>query len=932
MHDDGFGKDFKIPLILAMVVVIIMVSAVLPGISFGINGGNNWNILSASQYLSDRGYFVWAAGGLESGSVPVATASNTLATDGSSFAYNFGTDTLSVDNLDAPTGRTATYVIAASDATALEKAQADVVCTGVSTLSATIANGMVGRISSPGVWTSGGAKTVTTAGDLTVTLAVGQSGYCWSGTSMVTNNNGQPVSLVAGANTINVLGTGTIYIGGMGDEISINSVIQSIKRLIADEPNATGEISFSSGLFITWDSINFYGGTTFKGTGMASSFIRLRSPTNMFKWVGGASAKEYFCKWEDLRMTGPTQAASALRARAIYAPQNGAYYLRDSRIVRCYIEYFGDYSIYIAYAGGWEINQSVLEHNWGGAIYSLGGGLFISDCKIALGGIDGVSWVDDFVYLNGPDNIITGVQFVNMGRRLIWLNAAPDTKFTGCSFTGASGDNYGMWECVYISSTYRVIFSGCTFDGYNSIKAANTASCAIKIANDGYATDIIISGGSIINMLGQAIVDGTGKAVKISNVAGVQSVSRGNASIPKDSSTTAVTVTHSLTSLPSISTCTVYSWDNYISDGTGTASVTNFILQPYNKIYYDVTGSVVVTMGTGVYGIAVGTGLTGSPVQLSSGSPVSLSLSISGSVHTFEIYCTMNSTSVNSYLTTPSSGTTVTNYTKRPLYLGANVITITGPGTFSVVAGAGVTGFYTGAGSTPGNLSVTSRTTIITTTTTGTLTITLANNSFYSIGVSPNETAAGTPWVDTKTITTFNINIPSSVATSSINPIESAFGSVGTTTASTGQLAATINATVNDIKLMGATPGNTAALYLVGTEQYYGIKIKQTTAGVKGTGSWTITPQYWNGSAWSVLSGVVDNTVEWTVIDAASGLDITWTIPTNWKSDGLMGAFGYSVRFLVSSYTTPTTIPLADQIWLLDALHFDWIATYSNQN
>lgn len=67
--------------------------------------------------------------GLTSGRIPVAGAGGLLGDD-TGLTYNSGTDTLTTTNLTAPTGRTATYVIAASDATAQEKAQADVVCDG----------------------------------------------------------------------------------------------------------------------------------------------------------------------------------------------------------------------------------------------------------------------------------------------------------------------------------------------------------------------------------------------------------------------------------------------------------------------------------------------------------------------------------------------------------------------------------------------------------------------------------------------------------------------------------------------------------------------------------------------------------------------------------------------------------------------------------
>jgi hypothetical protein len=91
--------------------------------------------------------------------------------------------TVTADTINAPTGRTASYFIAASDATTLEKAQADYVCTGTSSLSATIANGVAGIVSAPGAWTSNTSKTVTTVGDFTVTLAAGQVAIVTPGTA-----------------------------------------------------------------------------------------------------------------------------------------------------------------------------------------------------------------------------------------------------------------------------------------------------------------------------------------------------------------------------------------------------------------------------------------------------------------------------------------------------------------------------------------------------------------------------------------------------------------------------------------------------------------------------------------------------------------------------------------------------------------------------
>lgn len=78
--------------------------------------------------------------GLTNGQSVYAGASGLLSSE-AGYEYNAGTNTLSVPTLssttvgattlNAPTGRGATYVIAASDATATEKSQADVVCDGI---------------------------------------------------------------------------------------------------------------------------------------------------------------------------------------------------------------------------------------------------------------------------------------------------------------------------------------------------------------------------------------------------------------------------------------------------------------------------------------------------------------------------------------------------------------------------------------------------------------------------------------------------------------------------------------------------------------------------------------------------------------------------------------------------------------------------------
>lgn len=72
--------------------------------------------------------------GLTSGRVPYASTGGLLA-DSAGLTYNVGSTTLTATTVNAttvnsPTGRSATIIVAASDATATEKAQADYVCTG----------------------------------------------------------------------------------------------------------------------------------------------------------------------------------------------------------------------------------------------------------------------------------------------------------------------------------------------------------------------------------------------------------------------------------------------------------------------------------------------------------------------------------------------------------------------------------------------------------------------------------------------------------------------------------------------------------------------------------------------------------------------------------------------------------------------------------
>ena len=106
------------------------------------------------------------------------------------------------------------------------------------------------------------------------------------------------------------------------------------------------------------------------------------------------------------------------------------------------------------------------------------------------------------------------------------------------------------------------------------------------------------------------------------------------------------------------------------------------------------------------------------------------------------------------------------------------------------------------------------------------------------------------------------------------------------------------------------------------------------TAGVGGTVTW----EYWDGTAWTALSDVVDGTAGFTTA-AADGLTVTWTVPSGWKTRTLNSTEElYYVRATVA--TVYSTNPVLDQATVLStspavayefdhgyALPSDWIRT-----
>ena len=204
---------------------------------------------------------------------------------------------LSATSLSAPTSGTATRVISAANSTDEEKAHADVVCKGYSTLTAELAGA---TLISPATIESGSiaATTVTVSGTggITVTLPAGMTAIATSGTSVVT---GSPKALVAGANTVTATGAGVFYISGMGDEQEINAALVSFA-------DAGGLIHLSSGIFYIHSpvNLNYAHMVTIEGVNEFATDLKLVNRVNTHMFTFNRTSTIYATKLKQMHIEG----------------------------------------------------------------------------------------------------------------------------------------------------------------------------------------------------------------------------------------------------------------------------------------------------------------------------------------------------------------------------------------------------------------------------------------------------------------------------------------------------------------------------------------------------------------------------------------------------------------------------------------------------
>ncbi len=115
-----------------------------------------------------------------------------------------------------------------------------------------------------------------------------------------------------------------------------------------------------------------------------------------------------------------------------------------------------------------------------------------------------------------------------------------------------------------------------------------------------------------------------------------------------------------------------------------------------------------------------------------------------------------------------------------------------------------------------------------------------------------------------------------------------------------------------DIFLLPATPAVNDAFYFATTAgEFTSVIINISTAGA---GTWTLTWEYYNGSAWVTLPSVTDGTTNYR---AGTGYQTArWQVPTDWASTTVNSVSAKWVRARVSAYTSITTRPVATRIFI----------------
>lgn len=119
------------------------------------------------------------------------------------------------------------------------------------------------------------------------------------------------------------------------------------------------------------------------------------------------------------------------------------------------------------------------------------------------------------------------------------------------------------------------------------------------------------------------------------------------------------------------------------------------------------------------------------------------------------------------------------------------------------------------------------------------------------------------------------------------------------------------SAATDDMTLLPAEPA-------VGDAYDFGFAVPANRLRLKihtpGEGTWTIVWKYWDGSAWSNLSGVTDGTEAFKA--AAGDHDVVFTQPVDWAESTIETITSYWIRAEVTAYTDISVQPKGSQAWV----------------
>jgi hypothetical protein len=129
------------------------------------------------------------------------------------------------------------------------------------------------------------------------------------------------------------------------------------------------------------------------------------------------------------------------------------------------------------------------------------------------------------------------------------------------------------------------------------------------------------------------------------------------------------------------------------------------------------------------------------------------------------------------------------------------------------------------------------------------------------------------------------------------------------------------NATANDVPFYRASPAVNDALYIGSGTPRMGVEFSIGTAasGAVLTSQW----EYWNGSAWAVLTTSGDETNNLRMTSTGTKF-LGIPPPTDWASVTVDSQAAYWIRSRITAFTSLATVPLGTQLWVYGSSRLEW--------